>query len=223
MVRTRLSQLTQELTQDSSNQPAHHSSTNLAKSLNDECSSLLLKINQILAKKAPECIQLVNDLISMVSSVSSVSEEKRKRSAVVYGVEEADRSLPAVERQKFTEKKVEGILNALDIETRPVEVFRMGKPQEGKPRLIKIVFSSRSFFFDALRNAQRLRNNSLYSGIYLRRSMTADERDKDRALRAEARELNTKEGGGRKIYVVYKQKIVKASEISSLSRPFSKN
>ncbi|KIH63909.1 hypothetical protein ANCDUO_05784 [Ancylostoma duodenale] len=220
MVRTRLSQQTQ-VTQVSSNQPIPAAIANDC--LNDECTSLLVKIKEILAKKAPESIPLLNNFISKFSSVANENEEKRRRSVVISGVEEADKKLPAVERQKHTEMQIEGILNALDVETRSVEIFRMGKSSQGRPRLVKVVFSSRSFYFDALRNAHRLRNLPMYSGIYLRRSMTAEERDKDRTLRAQAREMNEKEGGGRKIYVVYKQKIVKASEIGALNSSLPKN
>ncbi|KAL6724318.1 hypothetical protein Aduo_019215 [Ancylostoma duodenale] len=195
MVRTRQSQLSQV----PSNQSVPPSINFSNDSLDDECFSLLGKINEILAKKAPECIPLLNDLISKVPLVSSEAEDKRKRSIVIYGVKEADKTLPAVERQKHTEEQIEGILNPLDVETRPVEIFRMGKPLEGRPGLVKVVFSSRHFYFDALRKAYKLRHIPTYSGVYLRRSMTAEERNKDRALRAQARELNAKEGDGRKI------------------------
>ncbi|KIH68365.1 hypothetical protein ANCDUO_01305 [Ancylostoma duodenale] len=165
-------------------------------------------------KKAPECIPLLNDLISKLSSFSSELDDKRKRSIVIYGVKESDKGLPAIERQKQTEKQVESILNVLDIEARPVEIFRMGKPSDGRPRLIK-----------ALRNSHKLRDNPAYSGIFLRRSkikINAEERE-DRALRAEARDLNAKEGSGRKIYVVYRQRVVKTSEITSRNTAVSKN
>ncbi|KIH43703.1 hypothetical protein ANCDUO_26286 [Ancylostoma duodenale] len=163
-------------------------------------------------RKAPECIPLVNDLVSKISYFSSGIEEKRKRSVVIYGIEEANKELPAIERQRHTEAQVEKILDVLNVESRPVEIFRMDRQLEGRPRLVKVVFSSRNYFFDVLRNAHKLRNIPLYNRIYIRQSMTIEERNNDRELREKARELNAKEGG-RKTYVVYKHKLVKPSEI----------
>ncbi|KHJ96345.1 hypothetical protein OESDEN_03697, partial [Oesophagostomum dentatum] len=76
-----------------------------------------------------------------------------------------------MERQEHTERQINNLLNVLDVEVRPVETYRM-----------------------ALRNVYKIRNNADFNGIYLRRSMTADETEHDRQLRRKAKELNEKEG-----------------------------
>lgn len=41
---------------------------------------------------------------------------------------------------------MDGILNPLDVETRAVEVLRMGNSLEGRSRLVKVDFSSHGLF-----------------------------------------------------------------------------
>ena len=218
VVHTRYSQTPRNSEEDSTIQTSESFSK-----LDSECLNLLTKLTDILAKKAPEGIPILNELVSKVSTFSNVNEEKKRRSNVIYGVKEADSCLPASERPKCTEREVEGILNALDVETRPVEAFRIGKEQNSR-RLIKAVFSSRKIFFDVLKKAPNLRNDSRFTGIYLRRSMTLEERIKDKELRKQAKDLNEKEGKGHKIYVVYKQQVIKTADIESNRRSkLSKN
>ncbi|KIH63933.1 hypothetical protein ANCDUO_05761 [Ancylostoma duodenale] len=101
MVRTRLSQLSSQVSEET----VPTASSIINDSLNSQCSAILLKIQGILAKKAPDCIPLVNELVTKISSFSSELDEKRKRSIVLYGVEEADKGLTASDRQKHTEEQ----------------------------------------------------------------------------------------------------------------------
>ncbi|KHJ89207.1 hypothetical protein OESDEN_10975 [Oesophagostomum dentatum] len=68
-------------------------------------------------------------------------------------------------------------------------------------RLIKLVLPSRPHWTKALANARRLRT-SKYSSVYVRRSMTPDERRLDFELRQQAKERNNK--AGRRLWVVYR-------------------
>ncbi|KAK6045095.1 hypothetical protein COOONC_17400, partial [Cooperia oncophora] len=111
---------------------------------------------------------------------------------------------------------VTGILDSLNIETRPAEVYRMGRGVEGKPRLVKCVFYSRRISFDILSKAHRLRSTHEYRDVYIRKSMTIDERKKDRELRERARELNRKEG--ERVYVIYRGELVKTKDIPNLAK-----
>ncbi|CAJ0592663.1 unnamed protein product [Cylicocyclus nassatus] len=81
------------------------------------------------------------------------------------------------------------ILDKLDIETRLLEVYRMGKP--GVPL-----------------KAPLLRRLPGCDQIFIRRSMTREERDHDRALRQQARDQNSKEPGGGRVFVVYGGQVV---------------
>ncbi|KAK6046091.1 hypothetical protein COOONC_16403, partial [Cooperia oncophora] len=69
----------------------------------------------------------------------------------------------------------------------------MGSINQERPRLVKCVFSSRRFLVEALSKARKLRVIPAYKDVYIRKSMTPDERKKESELRAQARELNQKE------------------------------
>ncbi|KAK6019565.1 hypothetical protein OSTOST_14794, partial [Ostertagia ostertagi] len=175
---------------------------------------------QILANKAPEALPLLEQLLAKLSSLpmDAIHAEKRERSVVIHGVPEAEAGLSASLRQQHTERCVSKILDVLDIETRPLEVFRMGKVGQ-KPRLIKCVFSSRKFMFETLSKAKQLRSSSEFSSVFMK-SMTPEQRAIDRDLRNRAYELNRDEHNGERVFVVYKGEIVKASEIQPM-RTFS--
>ncbi|KAK6028366.1 endonuclease/exonuclease/phosphatase family protein [Ostertagia ostertagi] len=113
--------------------------------------------------------------------------------------------------------------DALDVEARPAEVYRLSRREEGKCRLIKCVFSSRKFFFDALKNAKLLKNSEIFKNVFIRRSMTPAELEKGKQLRARANELNQSVQGGEKVYVVFRQQVVKRSDIPSILRQSPKN
>ncbi|WKY13700.1 hypothetical protein Q1695_004492 [Nippostrongylus brasiliensis] len=201
--------------------------------LDGDCTRLLRQIQNILVDKAPEALPLLEQLVSKLPSLlaSSVDTDKRLRSVVFYGVPEAKKSLPPSVWQAHTEKFISDVLDTLEVEARPVELFRMGVMQEGKPRLVKCVFASRRFQVETLSRSRRLRSCPLFQNIYVRRSMTRDERERERELRQRARELNEKEHGGSRVYVVYRGELMKVSDIPNFrndpnrakSRSSSKN
>ncbi|EYC32408.1 hypothetical protein Y032_0003g1556 [Ancylostoma ceylanicum] len=186
---------------------------------------LVGKLMAILEEKAPEAIPLLDELITILQPDPKeiVENEKRSRSIIISGMPEAGKEFTASQRQAHTELSVVKILDALDIETKPVEINRMGTFTDGKTRIIKCVFSSQKYFFEAIKKARILRQLPGFNSVYIRRSMTKAEREADKELRREARERNEKECGGEKVYVVYRDKVVKAREIPNLKATFSKN
>ncbi|KHJ97522.1 hypothetical protein OESDEN_02510, partial [Oesophagostomum dentatum] len=146
------------------------------------------------ANKASEAIPLLNKLVTLLSQSPKeiVEEEKRARSVVVSGLPEATHGTPAFERQLHTERLVQDVLNELQIEC-PSEIFRMGRPIEGVPRLVKIVFSSQRSYFDILKKARDLRHHDRFKHVFVKRSMTAAERSRYQELRAEATRRNQHE------------------------------
>ncbi|VDO23132.1 unnamed protein product [Haemonchus placei] len=104
--------------------------------LDDDAAKLLSNIQHILAAKAPEALPLLVQLLTKLSSLSldAVHTEKRERFIVIHGIPEADAGLSASLRQQSTERCVSKILDVLDIEIRPIGVFRMGKVGQ-KPRM----------------------------------------------------------------------------------------
>ncbi|KAK6023416.1 hypothetical protein OSTOST_10798, partial [Ostertagia ostertagi] len=167
--------------------------------LSSDSIHLLEKIHGLLTEKAPEGIPLLEKFVSSLSSFSRevVEADKRQRSIVLYGVPEAEKTLAPSQRQAHTESFVTSVLDALDIETHPVEIYRMGS------------FLSR---------ARKLHAIPAFKEIYIRKSMTRDERQKEKDLRNQARELNLKEHNGEHVYVVYKGELMKASDIPSTKK-----
>nr|CDJ82952.1 unnamed protein product [Haemonchus contortus] len=147
----------------------------------------------------------------------SINSEKKARSIVVYGLEEAGTELRPSERQKDLEEKVTKVLDALKVECRPCEVYRMGKPDPKRPRLVKVVLPASSHWRTALANARLLRNAG-FPSVFIRKSMTLEERQRDFMLRQLARDRN--KGLSSKEWVVYKDQLV---HIKNLPRNSSGN
>ncbi|VDO70332.1 unnamed protein product [Heligmosomoides polygyrus] len=120
-----------------------------------------------------------------------IEEEKRSRSLVVSGVSEPDSEHlpPSLQRAELREK-VTNLLDALKVDCEPVEVFRMERADSSRPRLVKIVLPTRSHWGTALANARLLRAAPGFSHVFVRRSMTGDERKRECELRQAARERN---------------------------------
>ncbi|WKX95333.1 hypothetical protein Q1695_012074 [Nippostrongylus brasiliensis] len=190
------------------------------------CEEVFNKLQCILEQKAPEALPLLEELMVLLTPNPKeiVDAEKRSRSVVISGIPKADPSTSPSARQAATERYVINILDELGVETKPSEVFRSGPLNDTKtPRLVKCVFSSHRFFFDVLKNAKRLRALPEFRDIFIRRSMTPAERQKDRELRLQARQLNKSEFNGERVYVVYKEQVIKRSDIPKLGQRGAKN
>ncbi|EYC07323.1 hypothetical protein Y032_0071g592 [Ancylostoma ceylanicum] len=144
-------------------------------------------------------------------AIEKIEEDKRSRSFVLAGVEEAPSNLQASQRQKHLKDKVFGILDALDIECRPTEIRRMGRPDPNRTRLIKVVFPSKHEWSTALSRAHLLRSAG-FGEVYIRRSMRDVERKREYELRQLARERNRQVGS--KEWVVYKWELKRTAELN---------
>ncbi|KAK6761547.1 hypothetical protein RB195_022568 [Necator americanus] len=111
--------------------------------------------------------------------------DKRSRSVVTSGLPDSGSS----ERLGNLEEKVNDILLALNVSCRPVDLYRMGKPNASRPRLVKVVFPSQFYWRRELANARLLRGAG-FPNVYIRRSVTPDERKREYELRQEAHERN---------------------------------
>ncbi|KAK6030142.1 hypothetical protein OSTOST_03733 [Ostertagia ostertagi] len=79
------------------------------------------------------------------------------------------------------------------------------------PRLTKVVLPSKSHWLTALRNSHRLRNSDL-SDIFVRRSMTPAERDREKKLRQECKARNDQLKS--RVWVVYRGELWRSDEIT---------
>ena len=176
-------------------------------------------MNAILERnKDPEIERMVLALIPKIPQevADTMESEKRARSLVVHNLVEAPADLPPSHKQRDLEDKVNHLLDLLDVECRPVEVYRMGKMGHGRPRLVKIVLPSRSHWKKALANSYKLPNTEL-SSVRVRRSMTPLEMQHEKDLRNEARERNDQLK--KRVWVVYRGELRRAQDLPNVLRP----
>ncbi|VDL75969.1 unnamed protein product [Nippostrongylus brasiliensis] len=101
-------------------------------------------------------------------------------------------------------------MDVLEVECTPVEVYRMGELDPTRSRLVKVVLPSSTHWRIALANAHRLRSAN-FRDIFIRKSMTVEERRKQYELRKEAKERT--KGKSEKEWVVYKGELRRVSEL----------
>lgn len=111
----------------------------------------------------------------------SYEEKGRLRSIVISGVCESSSS-SSVSRAVHDHDVVKQIFDHLGIECVPHVVYRLGKPTEGRARLLKVILPSTFYQKLTLRRSHRLRFFSC-KGVYIRPSLTKQERDRNREAR----------------------------------------
>ncbi|EYC02461.1 hypothetical protein Y032_0100g3318 [Ancylostoma ceylanicum] len=178
----------------------------------NECAMDLIQ-SIIRRNKDPEINKMLAVLADKVSAdfKEQLEEDKRSRSVVVSGLPESGNGTHATESLEDLESKVHDILDALSVRCRPMDIYRMGKPDSARPRLVRIVFPSTFYWRRALANARLLRDAG-FPQVYVRRGMTSDEREREYELRQLARERN--KGLSQREWVVYRGELTRVSEIN---------
>jgi hypothetical protein len=110
------------------------------------------------------------------STFAAIQEEKRHRTLVLRNAAESEDAIPS-RRQQADELRTKLILDALQVQVRPIAVFRLGKAAPNKPRFLMAELPTRSHLVEALRNG-RLLMESAFKDIYVGKSMTTEERRK---------------------------------------------
>ncbi|EYC29009.1 hypothetical protein Y032_0007g3543 [Ancylostoma ceylanicum] len=129
----------------------------------------------------------------------SAAEVERERAIVVAGLPEPDPGLRGQEMSSFEWRNIWDLLGELDISCQPAFAYRLGVLKQGVPRLLKIVFPASVFQRTALRNARRLRDSAKFRNVYVRPSLTAEERRIAFALRQQRRHLRESTGGSYRV------------------------
>lgn len=162
--------------------------------------------------KDPVVAKFIEGLIAklQLELVEAVDAEKRGRSLILSGLPESALDMPPSAKQSELECKVSEILDHIGVECRPVEIYRMGKLNDTYPRLVKLVLPSKSHWSTALSNAYRLRS-SCFKNIFIRKSLTPDERKKEFDLRQECRRRNR--DLKKRIWVVYRGEIRRSEDL----------
>ncbi|EYC13950.1 hypothetical protein Y032_0042g620 [Ancylostoma ceylanicum] len=149
------------------------------KKLREENFKLMQKIEVLLRP---------NDVTTNVSAQhpesdynSVVEDSERLRSVVLSGVPESNAN-SSVERAHHDMICIHQILDFLNVECLPSAVYRMGRYDASKHRLLKVVLPASKYQKEAIRRAPRLRFFP-HKGVYLRPSLTKEERNRRRLER----------------------------------------
>lgn len=207
-------------------QPLPRSSQKIASSMpqaasneGETCDYSKFSINEIIASiiernTDPVIERMALALQAKIPQVISdgIEENRRQRSIIMAGIAEAPSELSPSSKQSDLEDKVTRVLDTLQVECRPESVFRLGSYSEDKIRLVKVVLPSRFHWQQAIANTRRLRLSG-YTNVFVRKSMTRNEREQDYRLRQRARELN--EGKSSKEWVVYRGELRRVSELAA--------
>lgn len=102
-------------------------------------------------------------------------DHELERSIALSHVPESASSKPS-EKYSHDIAYVMELLDFLDIECAPVSVYRMGRLMQNRPRLIKVVLPSSKHQRLAIRRTPRLCFSLTQKGVYLRPSLTWEER-----------------------------------------------
>lgn len=105
---------------------------------------------------------------------SDCCEKERLRSVIIGNVPEQSQ-LSLRHRRNYDFNSVLNILDHLKIECHPVAVYRLGKPNQSRKRLLKVVLPSSFYQKLAVRRSSWLRTFP-GKGLFLRESQTVQER-----------------------------------------------
>lgn len=166
---------------------------------------LLLTLVEQLQKQNQQQQLLIEQLSAKIDNKNlhnEVEEKERKRSFVIAGLDEAPDNLSAREQFKNDREVVGKVLDELNVGSDALAVYRMGRPDKTKKRLIKVVMPTSFFQTAALRNAKLLKQSVSFSKLFIRPSLTKEQREADFLLRQECRRKNAENSGGKKFRVV---------------------
>ena len=126
-------------------------------------------------------------------NVVDADEKERLRSCVIMGLNESSGTTARI-RHNDDSKAVEAILDELDLDCDAVYSYRLGKPEEGKRRLLKVVLPTKNHQRQLIMAAKNLKSSANFNKVFIRPSLTKIQQEEDFLLRKEVRELNLAAG-----------------------------
>lgn len=140
-------------------------------------------------------------------AVPAADSQVNSSEVVIMGLKEKDELRPR-ERRHADEESVSDILENLEIDAIPLQVYRMGTFEKNKCRLVKVVFNNSHDAVQVLRNCNQLKNiEGPYKNVYARPSYSAELRKQLR----DARKIDMSA-------VIYRGKVVSRSAIPKNGR-----
>ena len=151
---------------------------------------------------------------SNVAKFNEIEEYNRQHEVVVSGLPE-DRNESCSIRAQNDKSTINKLLDLLEIEATPVTVYRMGKMDTNRPRLVKVRMPTRRMAME-MRNAAakgKIRTSENFKGVKIRESMSRADLDLRRTMMNQCKAMNEKEP--EKKYVIYANQIVEKSKITA--------
>ena len=151
---------------------------------------------------APPPIECARD-----AAAEALEDEARRRSLVIDGLPESTAATPSV-RVAEDSGAVTALLDELGVEAQPLAVYRMGKASPTRPRLVKVLLPFSSAQRSALAASKKLKHSAKFGRVFVRPSLSADERRRAFELRQEARE---RKKNGEDV-IVFRDAVIKRSD-----------
>lgn len=146
--------------------------------------------------------------------IDELNEVRRAHCLVLSNVEESTEARP-IDRVQKDKETVLNILSECQLDIgAPTNIFRMGRSDLGRRRLIKVELPSTAAVGQVLRNANKLMNGR-YKHVRIRRSMTAEQIRARSDLIEECKRKRNETGFD---FIIYANVIMKREEVPSFRK-----
>ena len=140
------------------------------------------------AQLEERCLKLEDDMKTVATSIFEELDDRgrRKRNLIISGIPESTEGT-AEERKEADREKVKSILYKLSLEEGDIVARqnRIGRVNEGRNRLLKIVCHGEESKFAVLRRSKVLRDSAKFQNIYINADLTSMQRNERKRLRDE--------------------------------------
>ncbi|KAI1710078.1 hypothetical protein Ddc_13618 [Ditylenchus destructor] len=176
-------------------------------SQSEECSPAAKTVISLLAGLLQTATQQIH-----TTAYDPVEEHRRQRSVVLANVPETE-STSAQTRVNEDNKKVMEILDELDIEARPLTVFRMGKTDGKTPRLLKVELPTRGHTQQTIQSKAKLQKSTRFASVRVRASLSKEDRDRRHELIAKCTELRAKDPENKHDFIIWRNEVIARNDI----------
>lgn len=168
--------------------------------ITDKIMASVQSVLQPLVQDLRDRVKLLEEKLNrdIHNGTSYEEERERKRAIVITGLPEQGQK--ASERHENDITAVRDIIDELDVDATATNVFRMGLKTHSSrqadngnlvlrsnPRLLKVILQTSGQQREVVRNAWKMKDSARFRGIFLRPSLTKEQRDSEYNLRMELR------------------------------------
>ncbi|KAI1691034.1 hypothetical protein Ddc_24503 [Ditylenchus destructor] len=173
----------------------------------EECSPAAKTVISLLAGLLQTATQQIH-----TSAHDPVEEHRRQRSVVLANVPESV-SPSAQTRVNEDNQAVMEILDELDIEARPLTVFRMGKMDGKTPRLLKVELPTRGHTQRTIQSKAKLQKSTRYASVRVRASLSKEDRDRRHELIAKCTDMRAKDQENKYDFIIWRNEVIARNDI----------